>query len=82
MKNFVLLQDKVNSTQQESQRKNIMHLHYSILTQPPYSLELTPNDFYLLCSQLHPLNDKNIFEEGQVKIFAENLLSSKQAEFS
>ena len=53
----------------------------SVQLDSSYLPDLTPSDFYLLPSQQNEPKDKNISKENQMKMFVQNLLSSKPAKF-
>ena len=62
-------------------QEKILNLGWSVLPYPPYSSDLTESDFYFFHSQQNALADKKFSSEDQVKMFAENMLSSKASEF-
>ena len=75
---FLIIQ---SYTQQESRRKKILDFGLSVLPHLPYWADFAPSDFYLFSFLQNALNGKKFSLEDQVKMFAENFLSSKPAEF-
>ena len=59
----------------------ILDLGWSVLFLSQYSLDFALSDFYLFRSLQNSLNDTNTSQEDQMKMFVENLLSSKASEF-
>ena len=74
-RNVVLLFDSA-----WTQSVRITDLEGSVLPHPPYSPDLASIDFYFFRFLQNTLNEKNfLIREDQMKMFVENVLSSKAA---
>ena len=62
-------------------QEKIVDLSWSVLPHPLYLPNLAPRDFYLFHSLQNAVNDKIFSQEDLVKMFVENFLGSKPAEF-